>query len=808
MATHDLNFPPIADPERVGLDPDPHSFTLFGAARSPRPAPLLFAGTARPETEADHRYRADLPPAAVYAVTGHELRAGGLLVRDGSVFWRDDCLPSYLRDVLQPGASLPGAWAHGLDDPQLRPIDLDRPCAVPTHPNFVYGHFLLEMLPKLWLLDWLRRYGCRFAVALPTTMPAWMQPFVALFVDDADIVRYDPRRERVRAPAFLAPAMLNVGYYLHPAMNVMAEDVAARALAAPGAPAPPAGRRLFLSRRSYEGGAHSVLEDAAAIEDALRQDGFEAIRPEELSLRDQIATYRSAAVMVGEYGSALHNALFAPHGSAVVAINPFNTVQSRIAALRGQPYGIVEPVGGPRNRLNADPSSHPRVRIDIGALRGLLAAMAPAAPPPVAPTPAPSTLMAYEAEETPDGASPASYLTMAFGMEAAPVPTRDAAADSFDTLPRGEYLATLEGDRRVGHTLVVAPQEPRDRGGFLFATSIDPNIAPFGRLFSAPDGRRYLGARMICTELRDAMLIGADGLIAVAGKVVGDTANSVEAWRAESLVADPDDGGQVRLKRRLRRPGRTGDLVFCGFSGGWRTIDCWLLECLPRLQVFLILRRQFPALRLAMPKLPAGSLQERTLQVLAIEPRDVLTVGPDDVVAPTTLWALNGIDKWCPPSLCRDAAHALGAMLAAAPASPATRIHLASQAGPPRVANRDDIAPFLAARGFRTIRPTEVSLDTLVAAMAGARVVVGETGVGLSAALFCGPGTPVIELFNPAGPQPTIWSVAALCGLPYGYVVGRHAPVPGQDRAADGNSPYAVDLEQLAGALAMVGGDR
>ena len=770
MSTHDLAFRPTLDAERLGHETEPQAFLVIGGARSGRPSPLRFAGAPRPEIEADHRYRSDVPPATIFAVTGHVLRAGGLLVRDDSVFWRDDCWPGYLRDVLQPGTRLPDAWAHGLRGAPLRTIDLEIPCAVPTHPNFVYGHFLLEMLPKLWLLDGLQRCGNRFAVAVPTTMPAWVWPFLSLYVHERDLVRYDPRLEQVRAPSFLVPAMLNLNYYLHPAMNLVADDLVARAAPA-GQTTPTAhGRRLLLSRRTYQGGAFSALDAAREVEAAMDEFDFEILHPEDLSIAEQMSAYRGASMILGEYGSALHNALFAPRGCSVIAINPFNTVQSRISALRHQPLGVVDAVDGPVQRVNAGGTPPAPIRIDLDSLKRLVAEMASAEP---------------------------QTRPVARNESARPVALR-----TLDRLPLGDYLSVLETQGSLARSIEVAPSQPRRRGGFLFAAKIDEAIAPFGHLFSSPDYRDYTSARIVCAELRGAMIVGSDGLVALRGRIVADTTHGVEAWRSESLIASLNQGGELHLKQSVTIPSPDRREVFCGFTGGWRNIDHWFTECLPRLYMFIWLKQRQPGMLLAMPAFDTGSLQERTLRLLGIEPADILTVDREDVVAPETLWVLSGIDVWQPPTVVRDAARAFAGAARSANPHATGRLYLASDNGPSRVTNMDAVQPLLASYGVQILRPLQSGLDSLLAAMAGARVVVGESGSGLAAVAFCGEGTRVIELFNPAGPQPAIWGIASLCDLAYGYVVGQHTPEPAQETAPDGNSSYAVDLDQLTIALA------
>lgn len=60
------------------------------------------------------------------------------------------------------------------------------------------------------------------------------------------------------------------------------------------------------------------------LENFLVANGFEVIKPEELSLKEQITIFANAGIVVSESGAALTNMLFMPPTSLVVEINPGN----------------------------------------------------------------------------------------------------------------------------------------------------------------------------------------------------------------------------------------------------------------------------------------------------------------------------------------------------------------------------------------------------------------------------------------------------------------------------------------------------
>ncbi|MCJ2120604.1 glycosyltransferase family 61 protein [Methylobacterium sp. J-001] len=76
-------------------------------------------------------------------------------------------------------------------------------------------------------------------------------------------------------------------------------------------------RRLFISRKAF---TQRALVNETEIAERLRPLGFEVIYPETMSFLEQVATFHSAAVVVGSSSSALCNALFCRPGCRIVGL--------------------------------------------------------------------------------------------------------------------------------------------------------------------------------------------------------------------------------------------------------------------------------------------------------------------------------------------------------------------------------------------------------------------------------------------------------------------------------------------------------
>ena len=749
-------------------------FDLFAAAAAAPPPPAALPGEA-PALAA----RRLLPAVSAYAVPGHVLGGEGLLLGpERHLFGKEDCLPADLRATLL-AAGPPPAWVGALLSSDAETVTSDRPCLVPFQPETGYPRFLLDVLPRLYLGAVLADLGRPFPIVAPRGLPDWARRLLALYVAEADIVWYDPARQVVRAPAFVVPAIMQLDGHLHPALNLAAADLLRRAGAA--APPPKEQRtRLYLSYAAYEDGRLSRLANEPELAAILHEMGFRTLAPWRMTLAEQFAAYAAADCIFSERSAAACNALFAKSGARVGTIGPAETILERICGLRGHCLGTI----APEDEGAASPDA--RVRVDPAKFRAFLTQL-------LAETPAAVPVPARAPAAPPPLAAPASPAA--------------AAPPGVEELPAGPSVGDLLNNPRV-RTSVVMPGEVRQRRTPFHATPIDPDAATYGRLFADPGYRSYRAGDIRAVGLEAGTAIGATGLVAWDGRLLRDSMHSVDDWRAESIVAKRDLEHGVRFKRPVALPGRRLDVpALTAITGGWRNHAHWLTETLPRLCVFRRVAGTMPNLMLLVPEFGPSDVHARTLGLLGLPRERTLRLGEADVVTAPMLWTISGIDLFSVPRLCRIAAEELSAAVPedGETGEDATRIYIRRVQGVRRLANFDEVAPVLDRFGFRVVAMEALTLDEQIRLMRGARHVVGEHGAGIANVMFCGAGARVLELFNPTCPQPAHWSLASMCDLDYGYVVGRHVPTSFRPEP-DWNADYAVAPEVLTQALeAMVG---
>lgn len=105
-------------------------------------------------------------------------------------------------------------------------------------------------------------------------------------------------------------------------------------------------KRLFIARRATAGYRHLLNE--AELEALFIEFGFEPIRPERLSLQQQIELFSQAEVIAGPTGAGMTNILFAPDHAKIICFMPRYLQEfasfSTIAAIRKLPMLFLDGV--------------------------------------------------------------------------------------------------------------------------------------------------------------------------------------------------------------------------------------------------------------------------------------------------------------------------------------------------------------------------------------------------------------------------------------------------------------------------------
>lgn len=176
-----------------------------------------------------------------------------------------------------------------------------------------YGHFLIDCLPALLAAEQAGALASHPPVA-PPLLP-WQAELLGMLSVTPTVL--DTPVARLGEAVFTTP----MDHFLHapgPPLDAVRDRIL-QAAAITDDPAAP--RRIYISRL---GSLKRVLTNEAELEAALEARGFTVVRPETLSVRDQIALFHRAETIVAPAGAALANILFCKPGATLVEIQPSN----------------------------------------------------------------------------------------------------------------------------------------------------------------------------------------------------------------------------------------------------------------------------------------------------------------------------------------------------------------------------------------------------------------------------------------------------------------------------------------------------
>jgi len=203
----------------------------------------------------------------------------------------------------------------------------------PTLHHF-HSHFLLQCFPRVLIL---RDLGIEATILVPPTLRRKQREMLHMVGIADDRIIPIPADALVQADELIVPQPwpLVFSEYTLRIYDEMARKVS-------GETTVPT-KRLLISREQRTSWRNMLTYDAVR-QMLVDRYKFEAIRPELLSLEDEIRTYRDAALMIGAEGAGLYSAVFARPGQTFMAIGDEDYIMPILgsaAAGRGFDVGYV-----------------------------------------------------------------------------------------------------------------------------------------------------------------------------------------------------------------------------------------------------------------------------------------------------------------------------------------------------------------------------------------------------------------------------------------------------------------------------------
>jgi O-antigen biosynthesis protein WbqL len=275
-----------------------------------------------------------------------------VLLRDGAAIQSPNFIPGYLSSIY---TTHPGYKAAIAGHDKAESVELDEPVFAPLHPWCkIYGHFLVEALPRLAVIRELYRLGFSFPVYINADAPKFIEDYLALALPEARLLR-GKRGVVYRAGKVLIPNIDMPLMRLTERRVRFLDDLVGGCYGAEQPRRAP-WRKLFLLRPGQAARGYRYLANQDTLSGIAAGFGYQSVAPEKLSIAEQVRLFGEARCIAGEYSSALHNALLAPEGTAVVAFNWVNHYQLCIAQAKGHGLAVIAPEAGRFIGANTSPA--------------------------------------------------------------------------------------------------------------------------------------------------------------------------------------------------------------------------------------------------------------------------------------------------------------------------------------------------------------------------------------------------------------------------------------------------------------------
>jgi capsular polysaccharide biosynthesis protein len=297
---------------------------------------LLFPEEASPAIIAAH-YAAPSPAPLGLAVIPDVLVSGRSFVgTEKHVYLLNPLVPKWVDNFIDSGRRADDTIFSEKIKKNAPPIPF-----LLTHWNsHAYGHWIQEGFLQMLLLRHLKDLLPPFSILTPKITSIEVTRWAKLILPDVPIAVFDEKTEYVHCERlFMTTLLFSASHSFHPLANELIDEIRTLTNASGRATG-----RSFITRPTA--GSVRRLSNQSEIETIAVERGLTLVAPENLSIVDQIKLFAQSGVIVGEYGSGMHNTLFSTSRALVLCLNYMDICQSRISQLRGYRVGYILPSHG------------------------------------------------------------------------------------------------------------------------------------------------------------------------------------------------------------------------------------------------------------------------------------------------------------------------------------------------------------------------------------------------------------------------------------------------------------------------------
>jgi capsular polysaccharide biosynthesis protein len=245
-------------------------------------------------------------------------RLGTLVSASGGVYSKTYAEARYLygEDFRIPGSSRSEGKLRYVNIPQqIHQLEDDALVFLPWGAIHNYGHFVIDALPSLAVLNLVDTTKCWNAVCAPLT--TWQSDLISAFENERIKIHQLNDEIYHLKTAYYFDVM---DHFLHRSNDILADVRTAATRRFPTTTQfGQSNSRLAIIRRNNK---KRICENEAALLDGLKDRGFTVVAPEDFSIEEQIKIFSSAQVVVGVSGAALANVIFCKPGAHLIEIQP------------------------------------------------------------------------------------------------------------------------------------------------------------------------------------------------------------------------------------------------------------------------------------------------------------------------------------------------------------------------------------------------------------------------------------------------------------------------------------------------------
>ncbi|WP_165838660.1 glycosyltransferase family 61 protein [Roseicella frigidaeris] len=261
------------------------------------------------------------PPAQVVRLRDATVTGVGTIVIDGSTIVRESLINAHhakdIDDFVLTDEA--GLYEAKPDYRGSEPLPDGTYVLLKQRWDSNYGHWLVESLPRLSLLEGLVDLTrCRFLLtaAAPAMRKVYADSLAAYGITEEQLVWPGPRPQFVKD--LIYPLPLTVQPWVKAPVVITALEELGRRLLATATPAPQP-EKLYVRRPD---GARRKLRNEDAVLRMVEQRGYVVTTPGLMSLAAQVQTFSRASHIVGVLGAECTNLAFSPRGIRFLGLAP------------------------------------------------------------------------------------------------------------------------------------------------------------------------------------------------------------------------------------------------------------------------------------------------------------------------------------------------------------------------------------------------------------------------------------------------------------------------------------------------------